>query len=92
MEIDCVDRMQNMCTDDVKKTIWINAIASIDIFIGSHARQTRSHHLAVEPQLVWLEDKLLKIDEMYVNGDLEKDSYQRVKASNKAEIIGFKRK
>jgi DNA invertase Pin-like site-specific DNA recombinase len=31
--------------------------------------------------LAELEPKLLKIDEMYVAGDLEKDSYQRMKAS-----------
>jgi site-specific DNA recombinase len=33
-----------------------------------------------------LEAKLLKIDEMFVNGDLEKDSYQRMKTSTKDEI------
>lgn len=32
------------------------------------------------------EAKLLKIDEMYVQGDLERDSYQRMKASTKEEI------
>jgi site-specific DNA recombinase len=36
--------------------------------------------------LAGLESKLLKIDEMYVTSDLEKDSYQRVKASTKDEI------
>jgi hypothetical protein len=33
-----------------------------------------------------LEIKLLKVDEMYINGELEKDSYQRVKTSAKDEI------
>lgn len=36
--------------------------------------------------LAELEPKLLKIDEMYVTGDLEKDSYQRMKASTKEGI------
>lgn len=36
--------------------------------------------------LAELESKLLKIDEMYVTDDLEKDSYQRMKASYKDEI------
>lgn len=39
-----------------------------------------------QKQLSELEAKLLKIDEMFVNGDLEKDSYQRIKASTKSEI------
>ncbi|MCX6995376.1 MAG: hypothetical protein NTY13_06190 [Chlamydiae bacterium] len=33
-----------------------------------------------------LEARRLKIDEMFVNGDLEKDSYQRMKTSTKDEI------
>jgi site-specific DNA recombinase len=33
-----------------------------------------------------LEAKLLKVDEMFVDGDLERDSYQRIKASTKDEI------
>lgn len=33
-----------------------------------------------------LEAKLLKIDEMFINGDLEDDSYRRVKTSTKEEI------
>lgn len=36
--------------------------------------------------LTELEPKLLRIDEMFVSGDLEKDSYQRMKASYKEEI------
>lgn len=36
--------------------------------------------------LAELEPKLLKIDEMFVAGDLEKDSYQRMKASYRDEI------
>ncbi len=36
--------------------------------------------------LAELESKLLKIDEMYVTGDLEKDSYQRMKTSTKEGI------
>lgn len=36
--------------------------------------------------LAELEPKLLKIDKMYVTGDLEKDSYQRMKASYKDEV------
>jgi site-specific DNA recombinase len=36
--------------------------------------------------LAELESKLLKIDEMYVDGKLEKDSYQRMKVSTKDEI------
>ena len=36
--------------------------------------------------LAQLETKLFKVDEMYVVGDLEKDSYQRVKISTKDEI------
>lgn len=40
--------------------------------------------------LIDLEAKLLKIDEMFVAGDLEKDSYQRMKASYKDEIQRLK--
>lgn len=36
--------------------------------------------------LAEIESKLLKIDEMYVAGDLEKDSYQRMKTSTKEGI------
>jgi site-specific DNA recombinase len=36
--------------------------------------------------LAKLEPQLLRIDQMYVAGDLEKDSYQRMKASYKDEI------
>jgi site-specific DNA recombinase len=36
--------------------------------------------------LAKLEPQLLKIDQMYVAGDLEKDSYQRMKASYKDEV------
>lgn len=36
--------------------------------------------------LAELESKLLKIDEMYVDRELEKDSYQRMKVSTKDEI------
>src|SRR3989338_11330096 len=36
--------------------------------------------------LAEIESKLLKVDGMYVDGELEKDSYQRVKASTKDEI------
>ena len=39
-----------------------------------------------QKSLADLETKLLKIDEMFVAGDLEKDSYQRMKASYKDEI------
>jgi site-specific DNA recombinase len=39
-----------------------------------------------QKKLAELEPKLLKIDEMYVEGDLQKDSYQRMKASYKDEI------
>lgn len=39
-----------------------------------------------QKQLSELEDKLLKIDKIFVNGDLERDSYQRIKASTKNEI------
>ena len=40
--------------------------------------------------LAELEPKLLKIDEMFVAGDLEKDSYQRMKASYRDEFNGSK--
>lgn len=33
-----------------------------------------------------LEEKLLKIDEMFIDGNLEKDSYQRVKKANQMEL------
>ena len=36
--------------------------------------------------LAELESKLLKVDKLYVDGELEKDSYQRMKASCKDEI------
>lgn len=39
-----------------------------------------------QKNLAELETKLFKIDEMYIAGDLEKDSYQRVKAFTKDEI------
>ena len=40
----------------------------------------------LEKNLKELEAKLLKIDEMYVNGDLENDSYRRLKMTTKEEI------
>lgn len=40
----------------------------------------------LERNLKELETKLLKIDEMYVNGDLESDSYRRLKMTTKEEI------
>ena len=39
-----------------------------------------------QKNLAEIESKLLKIDEMYVEDKLEKDSYQRMKASTKDEI------
>lgn len=40
----------------------------------------------LQKNLAELETKLFKIDEMYVAGDLERDSYQRMKTSYKDEI------
>ena len=43
-------------------------------------------HASLERSLKELEAKLLKIDEMYVNGDLESDSYRRLKLTTKEEV------
>lgn len=40
----------------------------------------------LQKNLAELETKLFKVDEMYVAGDLERDSYQRMKTSYKDEI------
>ena len=41
-------------------------------------------------QLSELEAKLLKIDEMFVNGDLERDSYQRIKHLLKVKFKDYR--
>ncbi len=39
-----------------------------------------------QKELKELEAKLFKIDELFINGDLEKDSYQRMKMATKEEV------
>lgn len=42
--------------------------------------------MRLQKNIADLETKLLKIDQMYINGELEADSYRRLKTTTKDEI------
>jgi hypothetical protein len=67
----------------VKEAFELFLKTCLNIFLGT-VREKEIDQF--QKKLAELEPKLLKIDEMYVEGDLQKDSYQRMKASYKDEI------
>lgn len=53
---------------------------------SSEQKSRRVRTASLEKQIATIQDKLLKIDEMYVEGQLEKDSYNRMKAKYNPQI------
>ncbi|MGI9174301.1 MAG: hypothetical protein ACR2GR_03135 [Rhodothermales bacterium] len=61
--------------------------AVLEDLSGSEATSRQRRLAEVEAQIVDLESRLLKVDEMFVDGELGRDSYHRLKARYAGELV-----